>query len=127
MSGQTDDHSLRLDQAYREVSARRAQKEHHTNGAEPHRVEDVAADAASPFDDVIRRLVQEEVASALADSDVMVELGVLTAAVEHLKQRVDAIVDELEHLDGSGPVVANTRGPRLHAFRAMSNGRARGR
>ena len=118
MSGHTDDQSIRLEEAFREVTSRRTaapvppasepmsepEPDLEPAPAPPAPVVEAAPEPQRapevPRDD-IHALVREEVASALAESDLAVEIGVLTAAVEHLMRRVDALVLQQELHDGA--------------------------
>jgi hypothetical protein len=72
--------------------------------------------------ELVREITREEIAAALAQSDLAVEMGVLTAAVEHLKQRVDALVEQLDR--ATPDESAAGRGALLSGLRSMSTGRS---
>jgi hypothetical protein len=135
LAGHPDDQSLRLDQAFREVSSRH-KGDVPSAGATgaPEAPEAATADAPRAAEpaasrEIVRQVVREEVAAALGESDLAVELGILVAAVEHLKQRVDALAAASELPETAGASTsASGRGVLKHGLRSMSTGRAaRGR
>jgi hypothetical protein len=140
MAADADDTSIRLEQAFREVSAQRAARgefELASNGQPPvpiehHPVGDTPGEMTqsrpSEGGEDVRLLVRDEVAAALAESNLAVEMGVLVAAVEHLKQRVDALMAELERAqsDDAAPSATTSRRALRHGLRSASSGRDRG-
>jgi hypothetical protein len=137
-----DETSIRLDAAMREVMERRGSDANADRGEQATRVETTApaegaelppavVNGSTPdhapmhveYDrEVVREIARQEIAAALAESDLAVEMGVLTAAVEHLKQRVDVLVEQLDRVapDESGA----GRSALLSGLRSMSTGRS---
>jgi hypothetical protein len=133
MAGTSDDQSIRLDEAFREVSAQR--------GADPSPQPDRAAPPdpaavreatelaarrrAKTLDaEALRSVISEELHAALATSDVLVEVTALAAAVDDLRRRVEELCEQLEEprsLDAAGGSV--TSRSLRHGLRSMSPGR----
>jgi hypothetical protein len=142
MTRPPDETSIRLDDAMREVMARRGAESKPTEQVRPVEVSepDEPTDPALPvavngtevhdrspmgveYDrELIREIARQEVEAALAQSDLAVEMGVLTAAVEHLKQRVDALVEQLDRVAPAESAAG--RGALLSGLRSMSTGRS---
>jgi hypothetical protein len=134
MAGSSDDQSIRLDQAFREVSARRS-----ADPSLPHEppvrpdpdaireATDAAAGrrrAKALEADELRQVIRAELSTALAGSDLVVELSALVTAVDDLRRRVEDLADQLEEpapLDAAGGS-SSSRGLR-HGLRSMSPGR----
>jgi hypothetical protein len=120
MTRPPDDTSIRLDEAMREVMARRGPE---ANGSAPVDGE-VPVRSPMPMEydrEVVGELVREEVAAALAESDLGVEMGVLTAAVEELRKRVDVLTEQLDQaMSGESA----SRGALRSGLRSMSTGRS---
>jgi hypothetical protein len=141
MTRPPDETSIRLDDAMREVMARRsgadaqaepkpAEATEHVDAAETppapavngSKVPDHSPMPVEYDRELVREIAREEIAAALAQSDLAVEMGVLTAAVEHLKQRVDALVEQLDR--ATPDESAAGRGALLSGLRSMSTGRS---
>jgi hypothetical protein len=141
MTRPPDETSIRLDEAMREVMGQRGGEAPQAGPPPAEAAEPAGAGETPPppavngskvpdhspmpveYDrELVREIAREEIAAALAQSDLAVEMGVLTAAVEHLKQRVDAIVEQLDRVtpDESGA----GRGALLSGLRSMSTGRS---
>jgi hypothetical protein len=123
MSDDTVDESIRLEQAFREISAQRAQ------ATEAHAPDPIVErsratnghDADRDGDPGTEEPVAEE-RVVVDQSDLAVEMGVLTAAVHHLQQRVDALAERLDQVTQAD--ASTGRGPLRSGLRSMTTGRS---